>query len=526
MGSPWVVLGVLLGLTALTTYATREGLLRARYARLQVTAREGLARLDARFNAAVTLQQRALGTMARGSSLTPQAIMAFTPPRPAAGENLAWSPLVVPRTSDAALAAGRAVAPDFRFWPSTAPTYPVLYVGPRAGSATPPLGFDLASDPLCLAAIERARDTAAPTLSDPFDPPWEPSSGPAVMVMSPVFSGVADRPRSSFLGALSTSYPVTPLVHASFGTLEALMDVEVRSGAQEPGEVLFASVSPDRLPEVNPLSERYTFGGRTWSFRFFPRGAFVEPWERTTPPIVVAVGVVTSIALTVLTAWQLRARRAAEAATRETGAALEEVERQRELLDLVVAQSRDGIMMADRLGVIRVFNSAAAELHGLSIDATAVDWGAVQWASLDGAPLSLEATPLYRAAKGEEVRDGRWSVRRPDGTRCSLAGTVTPLRGPDGRPAGGVVILRDESDRLRVEKERELLISALEHTNVELEQFAAVASHNLKAPLRGVSQLAQWLEQDSGRRCPPSNTETSSCSRVESVGSARWSTAS
>lgn len=503
-GGPWVMLGVLLGLTALTTYATRAGLVRAQRARLQATAKEGLGRLDARLSAAVTLHEGAAGVLARGSSLSPKALLAFTRPRTPAREGLAWAPVVSARTYAEALAAGRAAAGDFNFWPTSEPTYPVLSVareGAAADAATPPLGFDLGSSPPCLAVIERTRDTGAPALSEPFESPWEPSSGRAVLVVTPVFRGLsdtADHRRSSLLGVLSTGFRLAPLVRDAFRASEDSIDVEVLDEVHERGQVLFSVASSDRLPEVSQLTEVYTFLGRTWVFRFFPRRAFVEGWERTTLPIVVAVGVVTSIAIAVLAAWQQRARRAAEASAREIAAALEEVERQRALLDLVVAQSRDGIMMADRHGVLRLFNPAAAELHGLPPAATAESWGLVQWATLDGTPLSLEDTPLFRAINGEEVREGRWLVQGPDGPRRSLGGTATPLRGPDGRPAGGVLIVRDESDRLRGERDREYLISALEHTNAELEQFASVASHDLKAPLRGVSQLAKWLEEDLG----------------------------
>ena len=36
----------------------------------------------------------------------------------------------------------------------------------------------------------------------------------------------------------------------------------------------------------------------------------------------------------------------------------------------------------------------------------------------------------------------------------------------------------------------------LERSNRELDQFAYVASHDLKAPLRGIANLAQWIEED------------------------------
>ena len=51
-------------------------------------------------------------------------------------------------------------------------------------------------------------------------------------------------------------------------------------------------------------------------------------------------------------------------------------------------------------------------------------------------------------------------------------------------------------------KEAELALEErtikLEQTNADLEQFAYVASHDLKAPLRGLDNLAQWIAEDLG----------------------------
>ena len=44
------------------------------------------------------------------------------------------------------------------------------------------------------------------------------------------------------------------------------------------------------------------------------------------------------------------------------------------------------------------------------------------------------------------------------------------------------------------------LASELEQSNRELDQFAYVASHDLKAPLRGIANLAGWIEEDLGDR--------------------------
>jgi len=62
----------------------------------------------------------------------------------------------------------------------------------------------------------------------------------------------------------------------------------------------------------------------------------------------------------------------------------------------------------------------------------------------------------------------------------------------------GQVLARREIEQKAEELAR--LSRDLERSNKELDQFAYVASHDLKAPLRGIANLTQWIEEDLGDR--------------------------
>jgi PAS domain S-box-containing protein len=170
---------------------------------------------------------------------------------------------------------------------------------------------------------------------------------------------------------------------------------------------------------------------------------------------------------------------------------------ERRLAAAVVEQIGAGVIVVDADARIRLFNPEAARQHGLTVQpAQPAEWAGVYGLfTLDGRPLPLEETPLFRALRGERVEGARWRVRRPDGTEVILEGTAVPLQGPEGQPAGGVLTTHDVTDqsravdevrasqeRIRFLAEAGFLLSQSLDERQTMERLAAMA----------VPRLADW----------------------------------
>ena len=141
-------------------------------------------------------------------------------------------------------------------------------------------------------------------------------------------------------------------------------------------------------------------------------------------------------------------------------AARAEAEERKQLLDLIVEQSSDAIIMADAQGAIQVFNAEAARLHGLGGGEPGRP--GYELLTMEETPLSPGQWPLFQALQGGAVAEGRWKVRRQDGSLRTLNGTAAPLRRSDGTTAGAVLNARDDTERLRREREQAETLALLD----------------------------------------------------------------
>ncbi|AVM75057.1 PAS domain S-box protein [Magnetospirillum gryphiswaldense] len=99
--------------------------------------------------------------------------------------------------------------------------------------------------------------------------------------------------------------------------------------------------------------------------------------------------------------------------------------------------------------------------------------------------------------RGEQWR-GEFVNRRKDGSLYWEQATIQPIRNLEGRITNYLGIKLDITDRKRAEDKLGHLLDELKRSNQDLEQFAYVASHDLKQPLRQISSFATLLERRLG----------------------------
>ena len=159
----------------------------------------------------------------------------------------------------------------------------------------------------------------------------------------------------------------------------------------------------------------------------------------------------------------------------------------------VVENAVDGLLTVDEFGTIEKYNPAAERIFGYTAD------------EIIGENLKILLPAKAHKDQDAYLEDYRnigikknvgierkLSGRRKDGTIFPVELSISEMVIGKEKKLSGIV--RDVTERVKLEQEREKFIEKLTDSNEELARFAYVCSHDLQEPLRMVRSFSELLQ--------------------------------
>ncbi len=161
----------------------------------------------------------------------------------------------------------------------------------------------------------------------------------------------------------------------------------------------------------------------------------------------------------------------------------------------IVNDMVDGLITIDEKGTVGNFNRAAESIFGYK--AGEVIGNNIKM--LMPEPYTSEhdgyLSHFIQTGKSKIIGVGREvEGRRKNGSTFPIDLAISEISVDKNRFFSGTV--RDISERKAAEQQIESQSIEVQRINQELERFVYVASHDLKAPMRGIDNLASWIEDD------------------------------